>query len=318
MPPKSKKIFSVFFIYWILLAYIIAALIFWFITLNKQSELMSELKMQSFPANAAAIKSESARKELQYAGEGATFLLVILTGAIFFYRAVKRQLKISQEQQHFMMAITHELKTPIAIAKLNLETMQKRKLDDQQQQRLLHNTLHETTRLDSLCNNMLISSQIEAGGYRFVKEEINLGKLLSSCTDDFAVRYPQKNFSKKIEEDIIITGDKMLLEIAFNNLLENAVKYAARDTAVEVTLDLNDTVAEIQIKDEGPGVADEEKQKVFQKFYRLGNEATKRAKGTGLGLYITKKIIKNHGGNIFAQDNTPGGSIFTIQLAVVV
>ena len=110
----------------------------------------------------------------------------------------------------------------------------------------------------------------------------------------------------------------MLLEIAFNNLLENAVKYAARDTAVEVTLDLNDTVAEIQIKDEGPGVADEEKQKVFQKFYRLGNEATKRAKGTGLGLYITKKIIKNHGGNIFAQDNTPGGSIFTIQLAVVV
>ncbi len=318
MLPKSKKIFSVFFIYWILLAYIVAALIFWFITLNKQSELMSELKMQSFPARAATIKSESERKELQYAGEGATFLLVILAGAIFFYRAVKRQFKISQEQQHFMMAITHELKTPIAIAKLNLETMQKRKLDDQQQQRLLHNTLHETTRLDTLCNNMLISSQIEAGGYRFVREEINLGKLLSNCADDFALRYPQRNFSKNIEEDIIITGDKMLLEIAFNNLLENAVKYSARETAVEVALELNDTVAEIQVIDKGPGIADDEKKKVFQKFYRLGNEATKRAKGTGLGLYITKKIIKNHGGNIFAQDNTPAGSIFTIQLAVVV
>ena len=255
---------------------------------------------------------------MQYAGEGATFLLVILTGAIFFYRAVKRQFKISQEQQHFMMAITHELKTPIAIAKLNLETMQKRKLDDQQQQRLLHNTLHETTRLDTLCNNMLISSQIEAGGYRFVKEEINLGKLLGNCIDDFALRYPQRNFLKNIEEDIIITGDKMLLQIAFNNLLENAVKYSARETVVEVALELNDTVAEMQVKDEGPGIADDEKKKVFQKFYRLGNEATKRAKGTGLGLYITKKIIKNHGGNIFAQDNTPGGSIFTIQLAVVV
>ena len=318
MHPKSKKIFSVFFIYWILLAYVIAALIFWFITLNKQSELMSELKMQSFPDRAAIIQSESDRKELQYAGEGATFLLVILKGAIFFYRAVKRQFKISQEQQHFMMAITHELKTPIAIAKLNLETMQKRKLDDQQQQRLLHNTLHETTRLDTLCNNMLISSQIEAGGYRFVREEINLGKLISSCADDFALRYPQRNFFKKIEDDIIITGDKMLLQIAFNNLLENAVKYSARETAVEVALELNDTVAEIQVKDEGPGIADDEKNKVFQKFYRLGNEATKRAKGTGLGLYITKKIIKNHGGNIFAQDNDPAGSTFTIQLAVVV
>lgn len=274
--------------------------------------------MESYPDRAAIIKSESDRKEMQYAGEGTTFLLVILVGAIFFYRAVKRQFKISQEQQNFMMAITHELKTPIAIAKLNLETMQKRKLDDQQQQRLLHNTLHETTRLDTLCNNMLISSQIEAGGYRFVREEINLGKLLDSCTEDFILRYPQKEFSRTIEEDIIITGDKMLLQIAINNLLENAVKYSSKETAVQVALELNDTVAEIQVRDEGPGIADEEKKKVFEKFYRLGNEATRRAKGTGLGLYITKKIIKNHGGNIFSQDNVPAGSIFTIQLAVVV
>lgn len=300
------------------MAYVVAALIFWFITLNNQNRLMSELKMESYPDRAAIIKSESDRKEMQYAGEGTTFLLVILVGAIFFYRAVKRQFKISQEQQNFMMAITHELKTPIAIAKLNLETMQKRKLDDQQQQRLLHNTLHETTRLDTLCNNMLISSQIEAGGYRFVREEINLGKLLNSCTEDFILRYPQKEFSRTIEEDIIITGDKMLLQIAINNLLENAVKYSSKETAVQVALELNDTVAEIQVRDEGPGIADEEKKKVFEKFYRLGNEATRRAKGTGLGLYITKKIIKNHGGNIFSQDNVPAGSIFTIQLAVVV
>ena len=318
MLPKSKKIFSVFFIYWILLAYVVAALIFWFITLNKQNELMSNLKMQSFPARAAVIQSESDRKEMQYIGEGTTFLLVILVGAIFFYRAVKKQFKISQEQQYFMMAITHELKTPIAIAKLNLETMQKRKLDDKQQQRLLHNTLNETSRLDTLCNNMLISSQIEAGGYRFVSEEINLGKLVESSTDDFAMRYPHRVFFKNIEEDIIITGDKMLLEIALNNLLENAVKYSGKESSVHVALELNDTVAEVRVRDEGAGVADEEKKKVFEKFYRIGNEATKRAKGTGLGLYITKKIIKNHGGNIFAQNNNPAGSIFTIQLAVVV
>lgn len=318
MPTKSKKIVSVFLIYWILLAYVLAALIFWFITLNKQNELMSDLKMQSFPEKAATIKNESQRKELQYAGEGTTFLLVILAGAIFFYRAVKRQFKISQEQQNFMMAITHELKTPIAIAKLNLETMQKRKLDDQQQQRLLHNTLHETTRLDTLCNNMLISSQIEAGGYRFVREEINLGKLLATCTDDFVMRYPQRSFQATIEEDIIITGDKMLLQMALNNLLDNAVKYTAADTGIHVKLELNDTVAEIQVVDAGPGISDDEKKKVFEKFYRVGNEATRRAKGTGLGLYITKKIIKTHGGNIFVQDNPVGGSIFAIQLAVVV
>jgi len=77
----------------------------------------------------------------------------------------------------------------------------------------------------------------------------------------------------------------------------------------------NDLVAEIRIKDNGPGIADEEKKKVFEKFYRLGNEATKRAKGTGLGLYLSKKIIQNHGGNIFVQNNVAGGSIFTVQIA---
>ena len=325
MFPKSKKKFSLFFIYWVLLAYIIAALIFWFITLNNQNQLMSELRKESISTNTGSsqlqlekIEKDSERKEKQYAGEGATFLLVIIAGAIFFYKAVKRQFKISQEQQHFMMAITHELKTPIAVAKLNLETMQKRKLDDIQQKRLLHNTLQETDRLDTLCNNMLISSQIDAGGYRFVKEELNLGNLVNKSAEDFITRYPNRIIHTNIEKDIIITGDAMLLEIAVNNLIENALKYSPKDLPISIQLELNDTVAEIQIKDSGPGIADEEKKKVFDKFYRLGNEATKRAKGTGLGLYITRKIVRNHGGNIFILNNEQAGCIFTIQLAVIV
>ncbi len=322
---KSKKIYSIFFIYWILLAYIIAALIFWFITLNNQSQLMSELKKQNIPLNAKnyqsqieKIENDSRKKMNQYNWEGSIFFLVIMAGALVFYKAVRRQFKISQEQQNFMMAITHELKTPIAVAKLNLETMQKRKLDENQQQRLIYNTISETNRLDTLCNNMLISSQIEAGGYRFVKEEIDLGKLVDNCTEEFIIRYPNRIIIKNIEKEIFITGDPMLLQIAVNNLIENALKYSPKDMPVGINLELNDTVAELQVSDNGPGIEDDEKKKVFAKFYRLGNEATKRAKGTGLGLYITRKIVKNHGGNIFILNNTKAGSIFTIQLAVIV
>ncbi|MEO7767445.1 MAG: histidine kinase dimerization/phospho-acceptor domain-containing protein, partial [Ferruginibacter sp.] len=103
------------------------------------------------------------RKTAQYVGEGSIFLLFILSGAVFIYKAVKRQFKSGQQQQNFMMAVTHELKTPIAITKLNLETLQKRKLDDVQQQRLLQNTIQEANRLNALCNNMLLASQMEAG-----------------------------------------------------------------------------------------------------------------------------------------------------------
>ena len=124
-----------------------------------------------------------------------------MAGAVFVFRAFRKQLKDSQNQQHFMMALTHELKTPIAVAKLNLETMQKRKLDEQQQQRLLQTALQETNRLNTLCNNMLLSSQIEAGGYRITDEETNFSELVNNCVRDFVNRFPQNNIQANIAED---------------------------------------------------------------------------------------------------------------------
>jgi signal transduction histidine kinase len=323
MPQKPKKIQRIFIIYWILLAYIIAALIFWFITLNDQNREMSELRKlpytntTAYQAQLEKIEDGRKRKIKQYVGEGSTFFLVIMAGAIFVYRAVRRQLKISQEQQNFMMAITHELKTPIAVVKLNLETIQKRNLDKDQQQRLLQNTLYETNRLNALCNNMLLSSQIEAGGYSSVNEEINFGQLVSNCVADFVMRYPQRIINKEIEEEIYVKGDPFLLQISVNNLLENAIKYSPKETGIGVRVGKNLSLARLEVEDNGPGIEDEYKKKVFEKFYRLGNEATKRAKGTGLGLYLTKKIIESLGGTIFIENNKPGGSTFTVQLKLI-
>ncbi|WP_457848411.1 histidine kinase dimerization/phospho-acceptor domain-containing protein, partial [Staphylococcus aureus] len=90
-----------------------------------------------------AIEEAKKRKTAQYVGEGVTFLALIIIGAVFVFRATRRQLKLSQQQQNFMMAVTHELKTPIAITQLNLETLQKRKLEEDKQQKLISNTLQE-------------------------------------------------------------------------------------------------------------------------------------------------------------------------------
>lgn len=285
---------------------------------------MSELKKISISASSQTEKArlekieiEEHRKINQYAGEGSTFLLVIMAAAIFIFRAVRRQLKISQEQQNFMIALTHELKTPIAIARLNLETIQKRNLDKEQQQRLLQNTLQETNRLNALCNNMLLSSQIEAGGYRMVSDELNMSQLIFDCVADFIIRYPQRNINRQIEEDVYVMGDPLLLQISVNNLLENALKYSPKETPVSVRFSKKNMLARLEVEDTGPGITDADKKKVFEKFYRLGNEATKRAKGTGLGLYLTKKILQNHGGSIFIINNTQGGSTFTVQLNVI-
>ncbi len=282
---------------------------------------MAELRRQEIPVTThnyvsaiAKIEADHDRKVKQYAGEGATFFLIILVGAILVYRAVKKQLKISHEQQHFMMAITHELKTPIAVSKLNLETMQKRKLDEEQQQRLLQNTLHETNRLDSLCNNLLVSSQMESEGYKMLKDEINLSLLTASCISDFNIRFPQREIIQEISDDVIVTGDSMLLQIVVNNLLENALKYSPKETPIKISLQQEGGAVILKVMDNGPGITGPDKKKVFEKFHRLGNEATKRAKGTGLGLYLCKKIVIRHEGSILISDNPGGGSIFTVNL----
>ena len=322
--PKSKKIQLIFFIYWFLLAYIIAALVWWFIALNQQNEQMTSFKLEelkkddsNYETNYIKIQAANKRKTARNVGEGSIFLLLIITGAVFVYRTVNKELKLGREQQNFMMAVTHELKTPIAIAKLNLETLQLRKLDEAQQQRLISNTLQEANRLNSLCNNMLISSQIEAGGYRVSNEEINMSELVESCITDFKIRFPQRVIQPDIEKELFVKGDILLLQIAMNNLIDNALKYSPKENAIAVDAIRNATHIEIAVKDEGPGIPDDEKKKVFEKFYRVGNEASRRAKGTGLGLYLTKKIISTHNGKIHIKDNIPTGSIFMIELKEV-
>jgi signal transduction histidine kinase len=321
MPFKSKKIRSVFILYWILLAYIFAALIWWFIALNRQNKLMTKYETEQlqqtdkqYQAKLEEIRSLEKRKNAQYLGEGVTFFLLIVAGAIFVFRAVRRELKISREQQNFMIAITHELKTPISVARLNLETMQKRKLDENQQRRLIQTTLEETNRLNALCNNMLLSSQIEAGGYRLTNEETNISELVEKCVHDFTTRYPQQKIEYSIEPDIFINGDRLLLQMLVNNLIDNAIKYGAKEQPVTVVLREEDEKIILQVKDLGKGIATEEKDKIFNKFYRVGNSATKAAKGTGLGLYLTKKISKQHNANISVTDNHPTGAIFTVTL----
>lgn len=314
---RIKRLRTIFIIYWILLAYIIAALVWWFIALYQQNEIITQFKrnnstLSSTNYSSSKIEEDRQRRIHQYVGEGVTFLLFIIGGAVFIFRIVRRQFKQSLQQQNFMMAVAHELKTPIAVTKLNLETIQKHKLNEEQQSRLLGNTLQEANRLNDLCNNMLVASQIEGGGYNMINEQINLSYLVKNCIHDFVIRFPKKTITANIEDDVFLNGDYLLLQLAINNLVDNAIKYSDHNSPVTTILQHRNNVVQILIKDEGKGIADEDKKKIFEKFYRAGNRHTREAKGTGLGLYLTKKIVEQHKGSIVVTDNIPQGSNFVI------
>lgn len=321
MKGRSVKIKTIYFIYWVLLCYIIAALIWWYIALTHQNEQMAVYKTELIKAERIdssvtleQIQTEKERKIAQYIGEGSIFLLLIMAGALFLFRAVKKQLKLSQEQQNFIVAVTHELKTPLAIAKLNLETLKKRKLEAQQQERLINNSLLEANRMNALCSNLLLSSQMEAGGYQIVKEAVNLGELAANTVREFKERFPERELHADVEKDLFSSADPFLIQIALNNLIDNAVKYTTKEEPIFVRVFNKIGLNHVQVEDRGAGIPDKEKKRVFEKYHRIGTMATRLSKGTGLGLYLVKRIVTASQGRIHVEDNDTKGCRFIITL----
>ncbi|HVI48022.1 MAG TPA: ATP-binding protein [Chitinophaga sp.] len=316
---------SVSFIYFLVLAYTIIALIWWGVLLFRQSEQITRFELQNLSLRVDSlaqpvehqlelqrIAKEDQMRSFKYIGEGITFLGIILIGALFVYRAVWKYMKLSSQQQNFMMAVTHELKSPIAAAKLNLETIRRHRLDEEKQSRLIDNTIRETNRLDQLCNNILLAAQLETHRYQLFKEPLNYSALLEQGIKELGGRIGTHVVNADILPHIWLEGDRLTLQIILSNLVENAVKYAPRNTSISVRLFIADKHLKLQVADEGPGIPKEEWDRIFLKFYRVGNENTRKAKGSGLGLFLTAKIVEQHGGRIEVKNNTPTGACFEI------
>ena len=310
----------------LLLAYIIAIILFWGLSLQKQSgriysqeviTLQSQVDSAKDPytynREMNALKHSLAMRTTQYTGEGVTFLVVILIGAVVVYTSFHRRIILSRQQNNFMLSVTHELKSPLAAVKLNLQTLERHQLDDEKRKLLIDRCVKESDRLNDLCNNMLFASQLEGRQYRPIIESFSLSELLASIVKDYSGRYSRR-FEADIAPGCDMRGDKVMLHMAINNLVENAVKYTPEDKPIQIALKPAQTNVVLSIADQGAGIPDAEKKKIFNKFYRVGNEESRKAKGTGLGLYLTNKIVLQHKGRIAIKDNSPSGSVFEISL----
>jgi signal transduction histidine kinase len=308
------------YVYWLLLIYLVAALGWWYIELDHQNDQMLAFQQEQIArGNAGTITLEKVidehdRNAKQFIGEGLTFLIFTILGAIFVYGAVRRQIRYHLQQKNFMLAVTHELKTPIAVTKLNLETLQRHQLPQEKQDKLITDALNEAERLDMLCNNILLSSQMDAGGYQSTKMEFDCSRALTASVASFSKRYPDRTIQSDIPSGIGFFGEELVLRLVFNNLIENAIKYTPANAPIVVSLKDQSHALLIQVADQGPGIPDPLKLKVFEKFYRLEDERIRKTKGTGLGLYLSSRIVQNHKGRLSVEDNQPNGCIFNIVL----
>lgn len=246
-------------------------------------------------------------------GEGLIFLAIFIMGVIKLRKHLSRESYYHHQQQNFLLAITHELKSPLASVKLYLQTILKRDLDRSQQQVFLSNSLKDIERLDDLVENVLLATKLENRSFNLPKEDINLSALLDDVVDRM-----QKNTCKTeiiktdVQEGLILHADKFAITNVVTNLLENAIKYSPPCATVQVDLFEKDDNIIFSVADRGPGIPDEEKKRIFNKFYRMGNENTRKTKGTGLGLYIVRSVLQKHNATIKVKDNVPNGTIFEV------
>jgi signal transduction histidine kinase len=326
MPDTSRKqIKKATVIYWLMLTYIVVALAWWFISLQTQNRMLADFRMKQlnatidktyspevYQAEYASIVAERKKRTVMHVSEGLFFFALIILAAVFIFRSVRHQFRLQLQQQNFMMAVTHELKTPIAVTRLNLETMQRYALEPEKQKKLIKTTLEETSRLTSLTNNILVASQLEGGGYPSFKDDLDLSDLLKDCIQDFRNRFPDRIFTEQITAGADVKGDALLLQMLINNLLENAIKYSPKESPITAILKTDRNSVYLSIIDQGPGIPEDEKKKIFGKFYRIGNEATRKTQGTGLGLYLCTRIADYHNADISVTNDKPHGSNFAV------
>jgi signal transduction histidine kinase len=251
---------------------------------------------------------------------GALFFAIIITGLVLNTIFLVREIRRSEQHDAFLNAVTHELKTPIASIRLYLETLKSREVAPEKQREFYDVMLADSNRLLATVEQVLSASKTGDTKKRYDVEELELAKVLDSSAAIVRTRYNLDPAAIRIAEsadDAKILGDAEELQTAFMNLLDNAVKYSPDEIKISVRIKASPirNKVDVFIRDSGIGIPAADVKRIFKRFYRVPQGNAKKVKGTGLGLFIVRSIIKKHGGTIRADSKGEGrGATFIVQL----
>ncbi|MFM2335742.1 MAG: hypothetical protein RIS91_1745 [Bacteroidota bacterium] len=265
------------------------------------------------PAEIEKIKTRLDSKQNAWLGEGITvgLLTLIIIGLMYYF--LDRMIRFNQQKANFMMAVTHELKTPIAAAKLAIQTVIRNK-NQANQERVLEISKQSMDRLSGLMERVLLATQFENRLPSKNEKWIHIHEIISQAIVEgqFSIGETLKNNLVE-SKDFLIYCDAQMLKIVFINLFTNSIKYSEENCVnVSVNSFVRDGVFGVTVTDQGIGIPSEERNRIFEKFYRVGDERTRSRQGSGLGLYLVKQILNLHKANIEVTANVPNGSKFNI------
>jgi len=241
----------------------------------------------------------------------------MVLGILLILRDISREAHLAQLRADFISNVTHELKTPLTSIQLFTESIALKRIKTAAQKKeYLQIILKETESLKRMINNILDSSREGRGKREYHFKEVNISAQVNTAIEDLEYWLTEKKFTlhKEIDEHIVAKADPVALKQAIINLLNNAIKFSVDRKEIVVSLKRAQENILIQVEDKGIGIPDDQKDLIFQAFYRVGQKNSEDISGTGLGLSVVKEIVEAHQGTVSVESRVNEGSTFTIIL----
>jgi signal transduction histidine kinase len=295
--------FIVIQIFWILL---LVSWIYWFLGRHQQLKaLASQYQVEWLPDTG----------DWLILTEGILLLVAILIGIYVIFLYWRRQASLNRAQRHFINQVTHELKSPLASIQLHLETIQMRQPSPEQLQQFVERMQGDSERLNGLINNLLTAGKIEHRGAKLNLQQGNLSQMIERYLIQEQERFQKiGDLSWEIEPGLMARFETDSLETVLRNLLENATLYTDQPPIVTVKLARNGEMAHLSFTDQGYGIPNKYRKKVFRIFYRIRNTG-KTIRGSGIGLFIVRNVIRLHGGKAWIESLESGkGTTFHLMI----
>lgn len=255
------------------------------------------------------------RRIIMVATEGTAFAVAMTAGAWLIYRSLRAEERLRAAEANFLAAVTHELKSPLASLRLHAESLELRSADPSLVQTYSSRMLIDLDRMERLVENLLAAGRAQSGLLDFKPVDLDISMELQQYIERAEPLLSERGFEliTNIEAGLRASVDKGAFRSIVENLLDNAMKYSAPPSAISLTLRRDAGFVAFEVRDRGVGLDPSEASRVFDIFYRAGDERVRTTKGTGLGLYLVREIATAHGGGVAVESAGRGaGALFRV------